>query len=81
MPPKNNTIAKSLQSKKELEMFFTEFLREFRAGLRVEYQLYIDKLVNDLVKISMEIPPNNKIYSFREVLILVSLVIQRKLMQ
>jgi hypothetical protein len=56
---------KTIQSKKEIEKFFTEFLREFRVGLRFEHQLYIDELVKDLVKISMEIPPQNERYSFR----------------
>ena len=63
--------------KKQLEKQFTTFLREFRTGLRYEHQSYIDKLVKDLVKISMEIPPQNKEYSFREILILIALINQK----
>ena len=68
-----------MQSKKELELFFTQFLREFRTGLRREDQTFVDKLVKDLVAISMEIPPQGNQYSFREILMLMVILNQKKI--
>lgn len=69
-----------LESKKDRENYFTHFLREFKAGLRIDDQQFVNKLVKDLVAISMEIPPQNKQYSFREIIMLMALINQKKLM-
>lgn len=62
------------------EEFFKKFFREYRLGLRVEEQPFLDKLIQDLTDISQIIPPqNNNQYSFREILMLTMLINQRRL--
>lgn len=62
------------------EDFFKNFLREYRLGLRTEEQPFLDKLIQDLTDISKIIPPaNNKQYSFREIIMLVALINQKKI--
>ena len=62
------------------EIFFKNFLREYRLGLRTDEQPILDKLVQDLVSISQLIPPTNgSQYSFREILMLITLINQKKI--
>ena len=63
------------------EIFFTQFLREFRMGLRSEDQPFVDQLIQELIAISLIIPPSNPDhqYSFREILMLIALINQRKI--
>ena len=60
--------------------FFTKFLREFRIGLRSEDQPFVDQLIQDLTDISLIIPPTaNDQYSFREIIMLIALINQKKI--
>ena len=62
------------------EVFFTQFFREFRTGLRSEDQPIVDQLIKDLTAISLIIPPSsNNQYSFREIIMLVALINQKKI--
>ena len=61
------------------EKFFQSFFREFRAGLRIEDQPVIDSLITDLLTISQVIPPTNKQYSFREIIMLTAVINQKKI--
>ena len=61
--------------------FFKKFFREFRAGLRIQDQPVLDKLIDDLVEISKIIQParSDGQYTFREILILIMLLNQERL--
>ena len=60
--------------------FFKKFLQEFRTGLRLEDQPFVDQLVEDLTAISLIIPPStNDQYSFREIIMLIALINQKKI--
>lgn len=60
------------------EKFFRNFLWEFKAGLRLEDKSYVETLIQDLVNISLVIPPTQgKQYTFREILMLMTLINQK----
>ena len=62
------------------ELFFKKFLHEFRTGLRTEDQPFVDQLVTDLTAISLIIPPSvGDQYSFREIIMLIALINQKKI--
>ena len=62
------------------EHFFKKFLQEFRTGLRSEDQTIFDQLVKDLTAISLIIPPSaSDQYSFREIIMLITLINQKKI--
>ena len=62
------------------EEFFKNFLREYRLGLRTDEQPILDQLIQDLINISQLIPPTNgSYYSFREILMLITLINQKKI--
>ena len=60
--------------------FFTKFLQEFRTGLRAEDQPFVDQLIQDLTDLSLIISPTvHNQYSFREIIMLISLINQKKI--
>ena len=62
--------------------FFTKFLQEFRTGLRSEDQTILDQLIQELTDLSLVIPPStNNQYTFREILMLITLINQKKIHQ
>lgn len=62
------------------EDFFKKFLHEYRLGLRIEEQPFLDKLIQDLTDISQIFPPHDKNqYGFREILMLTMLINQKKI--
>ncbi len=62
--------------------FFTKFLQEFRTGLRSEDQPILDQLIQELTDLSLVIPPStNNQYTFREILMLITLINQKKIHQ
>lgn len=63
------------------EIFFTKFLREFRAGLRIEDQPFIDQLVQDLTALGKQLPPSGSDhqYTFREILMFIALLNQKQI--
>ena len=62
------------------EVFFANFLREFRTGLRIKDQLFVDQLIKDLTDISLIIPPSmHDQYTFREIIMLIALINQKKI--
>ena len=62
--------------------FFTKFLQEFRTGLRSEDQTILDQLIQELTDLSLVIPPStNNQYTFREILMLIALINQKKIHQ
>jgi len=66
----------------DLEIFFSNFLREFKAGLRLEDKTYVDELIQDLLELSLIIPPEKgNYYTFREVLMLMALINQKKIQE
>lgn len=70
-------MSKQVQSQ---EKFFRNFLREFKAGLRLDDKNYVDELIQDLLEISLVIPPmNGKQFTFREILMLMTFINQKKL--
>lgn len=57
------------------EEFFRNFLREFKAGLRLQDKNIVDELVKDLIEISLVIPPERgNQYTFREMIMLLALI-------
>ena len=46
------------------DIFFTKFLREIRAGLRIEDQPYIDQLIQDLTALSKQLPPSGSDHQY-----------------
>lgn len=60
------------------ELFFKNFLREFRTGLRIADQPVVDQLIKDLTEISLTIPPStHDQYTFREIIMLITLINQK----
>lgn len=60
------------------ELFFKNFLREFRAGLRIADQPIVDQLIKELTEISLTIPPSaHDQYTFREIIMLITLINQK----
>ncbi|MHA2365148.1 MAG: hypothetical protein ACXAC7_14410 [Candidatus Hodarchaeales archaeon] len=67
----------NLESKQK--KFFKDFFLEFQQGLRFADQKIMDQLIDDLTEISLKIPPRQQHYSFREVLLLTSLIVEKKI--
>lgn len=58
---------------------FKQFFDEFKHGLGFQNQEVFVSLIDELLKISGEIPSKHKHYSFREILMMLALINERKL--
>ena len=72
MPAPNSNTNKRKQ-------FFLEFFREVQHGLRGSDKTTLAILIEDLITLSQDIPPHHTEYTFREILVLIALVMEKKL--
>ena len=73
------SASNSYNNNNKQKQFFMEFFQQVQHGLRGSDKTVLETLIADLVKLSQDIPPRHIQYTFREILMLTTLVIEKKL--
>lgn len=73
------SASNSYDNNNKQKQFFMEFFQQVQHGLRGSDKMALEILIEDLVKISQDIPPRHVEYTFREILMLTALIIEKKL--
>ena len=66
-----------VEENKKRRIFFQNFFQEVEMGLRGSDKEVLNSLIEDLVEISQDVPPQHLNYTFREILMLMSLINQK----